>query len=132
MRHLNSILAIICLSLIVSPAHSQIFDEVAVGDSGVTYLLDPASITRSNELVTFTQLINYPNGYSSEAGSIKSIKQVRRINCMNETIQTISMIAYDKLNGAGGISTLSVGRDYSWSGINAGSVSKIFQRTLCK
>lgn len=130
--YLNTILAIICFTSFTSSAFSQSFDEIAVGDSGVTYLLDPASISHKNELVTFTQLINYPNGYPSGVSNIRSIRQVRQINCKDEKIKTISMIAYDELNGAGGVSTLSVGRDYPWVAINAGSVTKIIQGAVCK
>lgn len=121
-----------CMLFLSASSFAQLFDSIITTQSGVEYLIDPASIVRSGDIVAYTQMVNYPNGYSDSLPAIHSIKQSRQINCSSNMIKTSTMIAYEEKNAFGAISTLSVGREYDWLKINNNSVSKVFEEMVCK
>lgn len=112
--------------------HAQLWDELIKTKSNTTYLIDPGSIKRDGDIVRYTQLSNYPNGYAPDNLKIHSIQQVKEIDCKNELIKTISMIAYEGENAKGGILNLSVGREYQWAKVNHNSVSGLYRNEVCK
>jgi hypothetical protein len=120
------------LLLISNAVSAQLWEELITTKSNTTYLIDPASIKKTGDIVKFAQLSNYPNGYAPDNQSIHSIQQVKEIDCKNELIKTISMIAYEGQNAKGGILNLSVGRDYQWAKINQNSTSGLYWDEVCK
>ena len=118
--------------MVPSFAFAQLWDELITTKSNTKYLIDPASIQKTGDIVKYAQLSNHPNGYASDNQSIHSIQQVKEIDCKNKMIKTVSMIAYEGENAKGGILNLSVGQDYQWAKVNQNSVSSIYMSEVCK
>lgn len=119
------------MSLISCVASAQIWDYLITSGSGASYYIDPASIIMKGDIVNYTQLINYPNGYDLDNQKIHSIQQVKQIDCKNNLIRTISMIAYEHENAKGNIQTLSVGREYQSLMVNENSISGLYRDEVC-
>ena len=122
---------LLALTLVASTASAQIWDYLITSNSGATYYIDPASINMKGDMVNYTQLINYPNGYDSDNHKIHSIQQVKQIDCKENLIRTISMIAYEHENAKGNIQTLSIGREYQSLKVNENSISALYRDQVC-
>jgi hypothetical protein len=123
---------IFLMSLISCVASAQIWDNVTTTKTGTAYFIDPSSIVKIDDIVSYNQLINYPNSYDSESKKIHSIHQSKKIDCSKNLIKTVSMIAYESENAKGNILTLSVGREYKWMKINQNSISSHYKDDLCR
>jgi hypothetical protein len=124
---------VVCSSLLfLKPVSAQIWDHLVTTKEATEYLIDPASIVKKGNTVSYTQLINYPKGYDDANRSILSIQQFKEIDCKNDLIKTISMIAYSEMNARGNILTLSVGRENKILKINQNSVSGLYKDEVCK
>jgi hypothetical protein len=123
----------LCCSILISKtATAQIWDHLVTVKETTEYFIDPASIEKKGNKVRYTQLINYPRGYDDANRNILSIQQFKEIDCKNDLIKTISMIAYDKINAKGNISTLSVGRENKTLKINQNSISGLYKDEVCQ
>jgi hypothetical protein len=111
---------------------AQIWDHLITTKETTEYYIDPASIVKKENIVRYTQLINYPKGYDDANQNIHSIQQFKQINCKEELITTISMIAYSGINARGDILTLSVGRENKLLKINQNSISGLYRDEVCK
>jgi hypothetical protein len=111
---------------------AQIWDNVVTTKVGTAYLIDPSSILKTGDIVNYTQLINYQNGYDSGNEKIYSIQQVKQIDCSKNLIKTISMIGYEQENSKGMLLSLSVGREYKWMKINENSISGHYRDEVCR
>lgn len=123
---------LLILFLFPTLVYAQFWDELVTTKTKTTYFIDLGSIKRDGDVVRFTQLSNYPNGYAPDNLLIHSILQVKEIDCEKELIKTISMIAYEGENGKSGILNLSVGREYQWAKVNKGSISGLYKDEVCK
>lgn len=122
----------IAFLLASSISYAQIWDYVITSEAGTIYFIDPISIVKNDDVVTYSQLLNYPNGYDSKNRKIHSIQHTKQINCKDNTSRTISMIAYEKENLKGDVLTLSVGRETAWSQINKNSILSLYREEVCK
>ena len=123
---------ILALTFLSSTVSAQIWDYLITSGSGTSYYIDPASIVKKDDIVNYTQLINYPNGYDSDNQKIHSIQQFKQIDCLKDLIKTISMIAYEHENAKGNIQTLSVGHEYKTLKINENSISGLYRDEVCR
>ena len=123
---------LVALLLVSNIAYAQLWDYVITSNAGTAYYIDPASILKRDGVVSYGQLLNYPNGYDASNGAIHSIRHTKQIDCKNNTSRTISMIAYGKENLMGDVITLSVGRETEWEGINQNSILGIYRDEVCK
>jgi hypothetical protein len=130
---MKNILGAILLSAVLCSnyASAQIWNHLVTTKDTTEYFIDSASLVKKGDVVRYTQLINYPNGYADANENILSIQQFKEIDCKEDLIQTISMIAYDRMNAKGNILTLSVGRENKMLKINQNSVSSLYKDEVC-
>ena len=129
---MRTLAALISTMLVSKQVYAQIWDHLVTTKETTEYFIDPASVIKKGNIVRYTQLINYPRGYDDTNRNILSIQQFKEIDCKNDLIKTISMIAYDKINAKGNISTLSVGRENKTLKINQNSVSGLYKEEVCQ
>lgn len=122
----------ISLLLLPTSAFAQIWDYMITSEAGTFYYIDPASITKKDNVITYIQLLNYPKGYDSKNPDIHSIQHTKQIDCNNNTSRTISMLAYEKENLKGDILSLSVGRETKWEEINKNSILSLYRNEVCQ
>lgn len=125
-------ICLLVLFFISNIAYAQLWDYVITSNAGTAYFIDPASIVKRDGIVSYGQLLNYPNGYDASNRAIHSIRHTKQIDCKNNTSRTISMIAYEKENLMGNVITLSVGRETEWEGINQNSILGIYRDEVCQ
>ena len=120
------------LFFIVGAVQAQIFEYVTTSKSGTIYSLDPASIIIKEGVVTYVQLLDYPNGYDSSLKNIRSIKHTKEIDCSQNLSRTLSMIAYGNVGAKGNIQDAHIGKESSWEKINENSILSLFRDEVCK
>jgi len=125
-------LCLIALLLVSNTALAQIWHYIITSDAGTAYFLDPASVIKQDALVTYTQLLNYPDGYDSKNREIHSIRHTKQIDCSDNISRTLTMIAYSKEGAEGRIETLSIGQETKWQKINQNSILSLYKTQLCK
>lgn len=122
----------IFLLLLSTTTYAQVWEYMITSEAGTEYYIDPTSISKKDDVITYTQLLNYPKGYDSKNPDIHSIQHTKQINCENNKSRTISMIAYEKENLKGDVLTLSVGRETKWEEINKNSILELYKKEVCK
>lgn len=122
----------IFLLLFCSAAYAQAWEYMITSEAGTVYYIDPASILKKDDVITYTQLLNYPKGFDSKNADIHSIQHTKQINCINNKSRTISMIAYENENLKGDVLTLSVGRETKWEEINVNSILELYKKEVCR
>lgn len=123
---------LLLLLLITNTAFAQIWDYIITSNAGTLYYIEPVSIVKKDEVVTYTQLLNYPNGYDVKNPEIHSVVHTKQIDCSRNISRTLTMIAYGKENARGSIETLSVGRETKWEEINQNSILSLYKNEVCK
>ena len=123
---------LLLLLLITNTAFAQIWDYIITSNAGTLYYIEPVSIVKKDEVVTYTQLLNYPNGYDVKNPEIHSVVHAKQIDCSRNISRTLTMIAYGKENARGSIETLSVGRETKWEEINQNSILSLYKNEVCK
>lgn len=124
--------ALISTMLISKPLSAQIWNHLVTTNGTTEYFIDPATIVKKENMVRYTQLINYPKGYDDLSRNILSIQLFKEIDCKDNLIKTISMIAHSEMNAMGNILALSVGRENKILKINQNSVSGLYKDVVCK
>ena len=122
---------LIALLLTSNTALAQIWSYVITSNARTVYFIDPASVTKQDGVATYTQLLNYPDGYDSKNPEIHSIKHTKQIDCLNNISRTLTMIAYNKEDAKGDIQTLSVGQETRWLKINQNSILSLYKNEVC-
>lgn len=120
------------LLLVTNAAFAQIWDYIITSKAGTLYYIEPASIIKKDEVVTYTQLLNYPKGYDAKNPEIHSVVHTKQIDCNNDISRTLTMIAYAKEDAKGSIATLSVGRETDWQKINQNSILSLYRNEVCQ
>jgi len=72
------------LILVTNTAFGQIWDYIITSNAGTLYYIEPASVVKKDEIVTYTQLLNYPNGYDTKNPEIRSVVQTKQIDCKGD------------------------------------------------
>ena len=122
---------LVLLLLITNTAFAQIWDYIITSKAGTLYYIEPSSIVKNDEVVTYTQLLNYPNGYDAKNPEIRSVVHSKQIDCRNDISRTLTMIAYNKEDAKGDIQTLSVGQETRWLKINQNSILSLYKNEVC-
>lgn len=120
------------LLLVTNTAFAQIWDYIITSKAGTLYYIEPASVVKKDEVVTYTQLLNYPNGYDAKNPEIHSVVHTKQIDCRGDISRTLTMIAYSKENARGNIESLSVGRETKWQKINENSILSLYKNEVCQ
>lgn len=120
------------LLLLTNTAFAQIWDYIITSNAGTLYYIEPASIVKKGEVVTYKQLLNYPNGYDIKNPEIRSVVQTKQIDCRGDASRTLSMIAYSQEEAKGNIETLLVGQETKWQKINQNSILSLYKNEVCQ
>jgi hypothetical protein len=120
------------LLFVINNVYAQFWEYITTSKSGTAYFIDNNSIVKKGEIVSYVQLLNYPDGYDSKNREIHSIQHAKQIDCERNLSKTLSMIAYDKENATGKIQTLFVSQEVEWEKINANSILSIYKNEACK
>ena len=122
---------LIILLMASNAVFAQTWGHVITSKNGTVYLLDFESVTKKDELVTFTQLLVYPNGYDPENHEIYSIALSKQIDCENDISKTLTMIARAKDDTNWNIQTLSTEKETGWMKINRNSILGLYRNEVC-
>jgi hypothetical protein len=93
--HRFSVLCLLAMGL-SSPAKAQLWDYVATSEFGNVYYIDPLSIKRKDQVVSYTQLINYSKSNEFNSKDLQSIVQHKTNDCDVNRFRISGLIGYDK------------------------------------
>jgi len=128
--HRFSISCLLAIALI-SPVKAQLWDYVATSEFGNVYYIDPLSIKRKDQVVSYTQLINYSKSNESNSKDLQSIVQHKTNDCDVNRFRISGLIGYDKKNAKGSIVVVELEKEEKWFNINPQKIADIIHQEVC-
>ena len=128
--HRFSVSCLLVMALI-SPVKAQLWDYVATSEFGNVYYIDPLSIKRKDQVVSYTQLINYSKSNELNSKDLQSIVQHKTNDCDVNRFRISGLIGYDKKNAKGSIVVVELEKEEKWFNINPQKIADIIHQEVC-
>ena len=123
---------LLILLLISKLSFGQNWEFKVQSSKGNEYFLDMKTIKRNGSLVTYNQLVNYPEGIDYNGKIFYSSVVSRITDCIQNKFKTTKMIGYSDLNGKGQVIVTNEKPTVDWIVINMDKITGDIQKEVCK
>lgn len=119
------------LVILSSPVNAQLWEYIVTSEHGNRYLIDPLSIKRQGNEVSYTQLTNYPKDFEAGSNKMRSIVQYKSNDCEQNKFAITHLIGYEHENAKGNIVVVEMEPKKVWLTIMPGKIADIIHQEMC-
>ncbi len=124
-------LILLALSLLSTPVKAQLWEYIVTSEHGNRYMIDPLSIKRQGNEVSYTQLTNYAKNFLPEPRKIRSIVQYKSNDCVQNMFAITHLIGYEHEDAKGGIVVVEMETKKKWLEVSPGKIADIIHQEMC-
>lgn len=112
-------------------ANAQLWEYIVTSEHGNRYLIDPLSVKRKGNEVSYVQLTNYAEDFESGSNRMCSIIQYKSSNCEINKFAISHLIGYEKENAKGNIVVVEMDLKKLWLEVKPGKIADIIHQEMC-
>lgn len=122
---------LLLLIFVNSSANAQLWDYIVTSVDGSAYYIDPLSIKRQGQVVSYVQLTNIPKGTRSAGKVILSVVQYKSNDCERNLVNISRLVGYERELAKGSIVTIEMTPEITWSKITPNKIGDIIHQEVC-
>jgi hypothetical protein len=122
---------LLSLLLLSAPVKAQLWEYIVTSEHGNRYMIDPLSIKRQGNEVSYTQLTNYAKNFLPEPRKIRSIVQYKSNDCEHYKFAITHLIGYEQEDAKGSIVVVEMETKKKWLEVTPGKIADIIHQEIC-